>query len=61
MQISFCMKSAFSLLTPSQIILPAYLESVPLDKPFVGAASSREINPRGWKPLPHSMPLVLSR
>jgi len=26
----------------------------------VGAASSREINCRGWKPLPHSIPLVLS-
>jgi hypothetical protein len=52
MQISFCMKSAFLLIWKAQ---------VPLDKPFVGAASSREINPRGWKPLPHSMPLVLSR
>ncbi|MEE9496212.1 MAG: hypothetical protein V3V39_06765 [Desulfobacterales bacterium] len=33
---------------------------VPLDKPSVGAASSREINCRGWKPLPHSIPLVFS-
>jgi hypothetical protein len=33
---------------------------VPLDKPSVGAASSREINCRGWKPLLHPIPLVPS-
>ena len=33
---------------------------VPLDQLPVGAVSSREINSRGRKPLPHSKPLVLS-
>ena len=33
---------------------------LPLDKLSVGAASSREFNCRGWKPLPHSITFVLS-
>jgi hypothetical protein len=44
------------------IFLSAYLESPSYHQInfFVEAAFSREINCHGWKPFPHSIPLVFS-